>query len=207
MYSRTFCIAGIVKIGVLLSCLNGCGSVASSRPDAGPDAAPDAALDASPDAAPAMSAAYDIAYVYEFTLNPDIVGANAFLLVINRGTTPIALSTARVVSVEADSGATVTFTKTTDSVHMLAPGRAAGRLSPEAMTKVVTSGLATEPIDDADLDFTMNFSSLPSPGVVHGKVVLEIAATKLDMPFTFHVDANAEPSLTTAQRLSARATP
>lgn len=184
----------VLKIAILLSCLIGCGSVKS------PDATSDASI--------TMNVAYDIAYIYEFTITPDITDANAFLLVINRGAEPLALSTARVAFVDVDSGARLGFTKTTDSNHMLAQGRSAGQLSQEAMTKLVTSGLTTEPIDDSRLDFTINFLSLPPSGLeFHGKVVLEIAALKLELPFTIHVDANAEPSLTAAQRLSARATP
>src|SRR4051812_42398501 len=104
MHSCAFRRSGVLKFGGLFSCLIGCGSVTSSKPDTGRDAAIDAIPDAGPDATDATSALYDIAYIYEFTINPDTTGVSAFLLVINRGTAPLALSTARVAFVNVDSG-------------------------------------------------------------------------------------------------------
>ena len=176
----------------------GCGSVQNAAVDASPDST------GSPDSA-GSGVSYDIGYVNDLTVAPNITKVAGLLLVVNRGAAPLKISSASVVIFDDDNTSIDwTFSKESDSMIMLKPGRAAGLLSPAAMAQVVTGGLVTEPIDDQLLNFAMSFPSPPAADTtLRAEAVIRIEAVDLTVPFTIHIVASGGVELNSAKRIAA----
>jgi hypothetical protein len=172
--------------------------------DAAVDTAIDAAVDAAIDTPDPTFVAYDIGYVNDLTFTTSTTAVSHMLLVINRGSTALQLSTVSVKDVGDDNTSVAwSFAKKTDSTVMLRPGRAAGALSPLARETLVTSGLVPEPIDDQLLDFEMAFAA-PAPlgTAVHGQAVITINGVDITVPFVIHVGDQPGLMFNDAKRIS-----
>jgi hypothetical protein len=194
----------------------GCGSVGSSpvidaapepdgppalEPDAMPDAMPDASVDAPVDA---PRRKYEVGYINELTLAPNNRVLLGFVIVVNMDSTPLRAIDASVVSF-ADNSPVVEweFLKDQDAVMPIAPGRAAGLLSPAATDKIVTSGLVTEQNDDMFLDFAMSFVTPPPVGITfNAQAVLRIDGENVTLPFTIHTMDTPTITFQSARRVS-----
>jgi len=202
---------------VLASCglgWAGCGSVENTGRDAGADSGHDAGADSGHDAgtdsamvpddsgAPAVS--YDIAYISKLTFTPDIRAVHQFVVVVNRGSAALPLSTVAVKDVGDDNpGVDWAFTSLVGSAVMLKPGRAAGRVSPAAKDELDT--VVTEPLDDQLLDFEMRFPSPPPVGLVLlGQVVITISGVDATLVFTVQVTDTGDLVLENPKRIGAQ---
>ncbi len=189
----------------LVSCslLVACGDVKEAEQDAGvtPDAAADAAIDAAP-----VAVRFDVGYVDSITVTPSITEVSSVIAVVNTSTAPLDLSTVKVIAfVDDNSNARMTFEKATGSTLKLAPGRAAGRLSPLAKSKVLVDGLVEEPLDDQMLNFSITFDTTPIVGqIVAAQAILGIGSATIVLPFVITTDNGVDIQLTHANRLSSR---
>jgi hypothetical protein len=168
-----------------------------------PDAEP---KDAGIDVAPASPTKYDIAYINDITINPNISSIFSFLIVVNEGTAPLKLETTSVVTYSDDNaGIDWQLTRSGATTAMLQPGHAAGMLNPDAVAKLVDSGLAPEPIDDNNLDFTMAFATPPTAGVtLRAQAVLRIETADIVLPFTISIVASGSPKYNAASRITSQ---
>lgn len=189
----------------LVSCcsLVACGSVKEAEQDAGvtPDARPDAAVDAAP-----VATRFDVGYVDSITVTPSTTEVSSVIAVVNTSTGPLDLSTAKVIAfVDDNSNARMTFAKDTGSTLKLAPGRAAGRLSPLAKSKVLVDGLVEEPLDDQTLNFSITFDTTPIVGqIIAAQAIIGIGTATAVLPFVLTTDDGIDIQLTHANRLSSQ---
>ena len=155
---------------------------------------------ASPDAAPAVH--FDIAYINEVTLSSNGFGIAGFVELIDTGTNSIDLSQITVAAVSDDSNTVaITFVKMGGS-GTLGPGDAASDLSPLAETKIVTDGVATEPITNSTLDFDMDGTNVASGTYnVNVQVMLNVDGVIMTLPITIHFAPNASTSFDNASRI------
>jgi hypothetical protein len=167
------------------------------------DAAPDASPDAPPDAP--SPAKYDIAYIKDFTFAPSISSISNFVVVINKGTLPLKLSTIVVTNVIDDNAQLVwSFAQSGTSTTMLNPRRAAGALSPLATTKLIDSGVVPEPRDDQSLSFFMSFQNSPTTAYdLSASLTLTIDNKALSVPFVIHIVPGGATSFNNVARISA----
>lgn len=165
----------------------------------------DAGADAAVDSPPSVTT-YDVVYVNEFTLTPNTPSLMGFLLIVNRGTAPLSLETATVVTFSDDNaGIEWTFQKESSSVTMLAPGTAAGLLSPAAAAQISASGLVTEPIANDPLSFGFSFPSPPAAGTTFkAQAVIQVGAADAVLPFTIHVVASGSTLFNNSMRVSSQ---
>lgn len=186
---------------VLMAGVFSCGSVEKGDEEPTPDG-PSSPRDAGVDAAPARIR-FDVGYVDAMTLTPNINSVFGFVAVVNTGTKPLALDTAKVVTFLDDSAAvTWVFGKETGSTAMLAPGRAAGMLTLAAQTKVLANDVVTEQLDDQMLTFQMTFSPRPSAGtVIKAQAVISIEGVNATLPFTLTVENAADVVMTSGRRV------
>lgn len=205
----------LLGLGVLgaLAALVGCDPVKDNRsPDAptAPDAvdAVDAAVDAMVDAPPAPVVDYDIGYVNEFTFNSNstAIGISSFIVVVNRGMAPLALAMTDVPQF-SDDNATVgwTFARSGTSMTMLPAGQSAGELSPLATTRIIDSGLVSEPrVMGTGFNFSMQFSSIPANTFnLNGQATISIEGKRITLPFTVHFVPGASTAFNNASRIRA----
>jgi hypothetical protein len=191
--------AWLVSCGFLVAC----GAVKEAEQDAG--VTPDATADAAIDAATVVSR-FDVGYVDSITVTPSITQVSSVIAVVNTSTGPLDLSTAKVIAfVDDSSNARMTFELAAGSTLKLAPGRAAGRLSPLAKSKVLVDGLIEEPLDDQMLNFSITFDTTPIVGqIVSAQAILGIGNATIVLPFVFTTDNGVDIQLTHANRLSSR---
>ena len=192
------------NLAALMACCGamvGCGSVKTLMPEMPPDAAIDA-----PDAMQPAKTKYDVAYINDITIIPAITSINSLVLVVNKGTAPLKLSTVDVVTYSDDSADIGwAFSKSGATTTMLMPSQAAGQLTPDAQGKLVDSGLVREPVVDNMLNFSMAFSTTPPTGVIlHAQVVLRIETTDIVLPFTIKIVSSGFLALNAASRLSSQ---
>jgi hypothetical protein len=189
----------------LASCciLVACGDVKEAEHDAGaiPDAAADAAIDAAP-----VTARFDVGYVDSITITPSTTEVSSVIAVVNTSNGPLDLSTARVIAfVDDNSNARMTFDKAAGSTLKLAPGRAAGRLSPLAKSKVLVDGLIEEPLDDQMLNFSITFETTPIVGqIVSAQAIIGVGTATIVLPFVLTTDDGVDIQLTHANRLPSK---
>ncbi len=169
--------------------------------DAGVDAPADAPVDAAP------AADYDIAYVNEFTFSNNISSIGGFVVVVNRGAAPLALAMTDV-PMFTDDNATVTWTfaKAGASTTMLPPGQSVGELSPLATTRIIDSGLVSEPrVSSASFNFSMQFSNVPPTTTfnLNGQATIAIENKRITLPFTIHFVPNREHGVQRRSRIRA----
>ncbi|HMG56530.1 MAG TPA: hypothetical protein VK601_23685 [Kofleriaceae bacterium] len=196
---------GVLVVGA--AGVMGCGSVKAMEPSVPPpDAASDGPADASTDSAPVAVIKYDVAYINDLTLTTSISNVHGILLVVNKGTAPLKLSTAAVVTYSNDfPGITWEFSKNGATTTMLVPGHAAGAIGPDVTAKLVDSGLVPEPIDDNTLDFTMTFPMEPPSGLtLHAQAVLQIESANIVLPFTLEIVGSGSPSLNATSRVTSK---
>lgn len=145
----------------------------------------DVAIDAPIDMAPGITK-FDVGYINDITFVPvDTTGIPHFLLVVNKGTVPLDLATATVVTYnDGSDGIDSEFHVLTSSTFKLDPERAAGNLGVTARNKLVTDQVVTERIDDNILDFELKFVGTPASGVVaNAQAVLSIGGVDAVLPF------------------------
>jgi hypothetical protein len=193
----------------VIVCASGCGSVKSERLiDAGEteDAAVDAPGDAMVDAPPPGTTRYDVAYINEITFSAGGTSAAAFLLVVNKGTLPLDLATASVVTFSDDNAAVDwKFVEAATSTTRLAPEHAAGLLSGPATAQLVVSGLVPEPIDDRLITFEMSFVDPVIPGVTFGaQAVIQIGGANVVLPFIIHGSRGVDTVYNSAKRVASK---
>lgn len=183
----------------------GCGSVEDQPIDASPGPGIDAAVDAPPDSV-AGGVKYDVGYVNEITLSTATDSISGFTLVVNKGTAPLDLSTASVVTFSDDNPTfTWSFVKAGNSVATLSPERSAGLLSPLATTQIVTNGLVPEPIEDQTLNFEMFVTPAPTSGLnLHTQAVLQIDTANIVLTFTVHYISGSMTLINSTQRISSQ---
>lgn len=175
------------------------------------DAAAEVASDAPPDAPPDMASAirrFDIGYVNDFVIVPlDTTQIRSFLLVVNKGTQPLDLATASVVTYSDDSnGIDWQFSRRTATSFMLDPDRAAGSLGVNARPLIVEAGVITERIDDNALDFQMDFLGTPASGVVaNAQAILRIDGAEAVLSFKITtVSSGPAVQFNTAKRVQSQ---
>jgi hypothetical protein len=159
-----------------------------------------------PDAAPVVVDAtrYDVGYVTEITFGADRI--SGFLVVVNQGAEPLPLATASVVAY-FDDVPTVTwgFAKIGNATTLLASGRAAGLLSPQAASQITGRGLVAEPIDDQVLNFEMTLTPLPDSGTnLRAQAVVRIGTANIVLPFTIRFLAGAALQINSTARVSSQ---
>ena len=99
---------------------------------------------------------------------------------------------------------TWTFSKLGNSTTQLQPGQAAGDLSPLAMTRIIGSGLVTEPIvAGAGFNFGMQFAGVPATQTfnLNAQATISIANKQITLPFTIHFIPSASTAFNNASRL------
>ena len=161
-------------------------------------------IDAPIDAARPLIA-YDVGYINDITVNPTNTGTFGFLAIVNTGTAPLDLLTATVVLFGDDSTLVDwSFAKRTDSSTKLLSGRAGGFLTVLAIPKVLAPGVVTEPVDDANLNFSMSFGGARTSGTtIQAQAVISIADLQATLPFKIIFDDTADTRPNTARRISA----
>lgn len=204
----------LLRLGGLgaLVVLVGCDPVKDNRPlDAptGPDvdAAIDATADAMVDAPSAPVADYDIGYVNELTFSNNISSIGSFIVVVNRGTAALDLAMTDVPQFSDDNATVVwTFAKAGASATVLPPGQSAGELSPLATTKIIDSGLVSEPrVMSSGFNFSMQFSSVPATTTfnLNGQATISVQGKRITLPFTIHFVPGAGTAFNNASRIHA----
>jgi hypothetical protein len=203
----------LLSMGVLgalgvLAALAGCDPVKDNRLQDAPvvteaDAAIDAPADAPVDAAP--PADYDIAYVNEFTFSNNISSISSFVVVVNRGAAPLALAMTDVPMFTDDNATAVwTFAKAGASTTMLPPGQSTGELSPLATTRIIDSGLVSEPrVSSSGWNFSMQFSNVPPTTTfnLNGQATIAIEGKRITLPFTIHFVPSGTTAFNNASRI------
>jgi hypothetical protein len=181
----------VVAAGIVSAGGAACGKVASTTNDAALDAmvdAPmiDAMVDAMIDAPPPHK--FEIGYINELTLAPNNRVLLGFLLLVNVSTVPLNAADLTIVSFGDNSPAVEwEFFKDQDASMRVAPGRAAGLISPVARDKIVTPGIVTEQNDDTFFSLGMSFVTPPPADVTfNAQVVLRIDGETITLPFTIH---------------------
>jgi hypothetical protein len=209
-------------LGLCVSGLAGCGSVRSTNADGPPpddasisrddaiatDAAVDAAVDTAIDT-PVATTRFDIGYINDLVIVPlDTTQLRGLLLVVNKGTVPLDLSTASVLAFSDDAdGIDWQFSKRANSTFLLDPGRAAGSLGVSARPLIVDQGVVTERIDDNALDFQMDFLGTPASGVIaNAQAIVRIDGVEAVLTFkiTTVSSAPAPFQYNTARRVSSQ---
>jgi hypothetical protein len=172
-----------------------------------PDAAPitDAPVDGLPDAA-TPTHGFDVGYINELSFPFNFSGVSEFMVIVNRGPSPLNLASATLDLLEDDSP-DVVWTLAVDmlSTTLLPTGHAGGLLSQEATTALIVSGLVPEPRADDALDFRMSFSDFPPRGTdIHAQAKLTIDDASVVLPFTIHITGSGTITLDHAMRVGSR---
>jgi hypothetical protein len=185
----------VVVVAALAASAVGCDGKMTARE--GVDAASDAPTTGGP-------LAYDVGYINEFTFGSD-VSISGFLVVINTGTEPLEIADIQIVKFSDDSAQIGWEFNTLDNrPSSLSPHEAAGDLSPDAKTELVTGGIVTEPLAYHNLTFGMMFTGVPATDVtVHATTTLAIRNKHVDVPFTVHFSPGVKTEFNTTSRISA----
>jgi len=111
---------------------------------------------------------FDVGYINDIVIVPlNTTSIHTMVLVVNKGTAPLHLETASVLTFSDDNTSFGwMFEKRTPSTAALDPDRAGGALSPNTRAVIVDMGYVTERIDDINLDFQMDFTGNPPSGAV-----------------------------------------
>lgn len=128
--------------------------------------------------------AYDIVYVDDLSVPPGARTIDGLVLVVNRGSGPLDLSTAGVVSFSPPE---VAFIKSGDSRGELPVGHAAGFLVGDAERRFALDHLTLVPVDDHELDFVLAFMEPPPDGIVRAYALVRIGGTDTALSFKIHV--------------------
>jgi hypothetical protein len=187
--------SAVVWVAALAVGAVGCDGKMTARE--GVDAASDAPVIAGP-------LAYDVAYISEFTFGSD-VGIGGFLVVVNMGTEPIEIADIQILKFSDDSAQIGwEFEAIDHRPNLLPPHEAAGDLSPDAKTELVTGGIVTEPLAYHNLSFGMMFTGVPTTDVtVHATTTLEIKNRRIDVPFTVHFSPGVKTEFNATSRIGA----
>jgi hypothetical protein len=165
---RGFSPGAVFLICVGMGSAVGCGTVTATHPpDAGAEL-PDAPVDGmSIDSPPAITR-FDVGYINDIVIVPlNTTSIHTMVLVVNKGTLPLHLDTASVLTFSDDNTSFGwMFLKRTASTTALDTDRAGGALSPPTRAVIVDMGYVSERIDDNTLDFEMDFTGNPPSGAV-----------------------------------------
>lgn len=137
-----------------------------------------------PDAA--LTPAFDAAYpnVWEFSVNDPIPFD---LMIVNRGVSPLSMSTLQVRSLSDDHPTAFVRLTTTPSQADIQPSFAGGLISPIAEPVMIDSGLVTEQRTDTNSSYvTIDFVDAPD-GTYDINVDAVLALDGLDIPIRFLV--------------------
>jgi hypothetical protein len=153
---------------------------------------------------------FDIVYINETTAPFNFTGLSGFLVIVNRGTTPFALSRIAVKSV-TDNNATVAWQfelgrQPADPMQLLAPGHAAGQMSQRAAELFFGGRLldSNQVFDDELMSFRWSFDVFPPVGTeIRAVARLAVEDSEVDLPFTIHV-SQSEIRSHSAARVSSR---
>ena len=200
---------GVLGMFGVVAALAGCDPVKDNRPDAPGPPGEDAAVEPvdAPVDAPPPPPDYDIAYVNEFTFSNNISSISSFIVVVNRGTAPLALAMTDVPMFSDDNATVVwTFAEAGASTTLLPPGQSAGELSPLATQRIIDTGLVPEPrVSPSGFNFGMQFSNVPA-GVtfnLNGQATISVAGKRITLPFTIHFMPTASTAFNNASRIRA----
>jgi hypothetical protein len=184
---RGFSPGAVLLICVGMGSAVGCGTVTATHlPDAGAEL-PDAPVDGMPIDNPVAVTRFDVGYINDIVIVPlNTTSIHTMVLVVNKGTLPLHLETASVLTFSDDNTSFGwTFQKRTPSTTALDPDRAGGALSPNTRAVIVDMGYVTERIDDINLDFEMDFTgpNLASGAVDNAQAVIRIDSVDAVLKF------------------------
>jgi hypothetical protein len=197
--------------GVALVFAMGCSMPDSSTSDRKkPPVDAGVTADAPPPPPTPKATPFDIVYLNDTTASFNFTGLNGFLVIVNRGTMPFALSRIAVKSVTDDNAAVVwkfeLGRRPADPMQLLAPGHAAGQMSQRA-AELFFGGRLLEPgqvFDDELMSFQWSFDAFPPVGAeIRAVVRLAVDDSEVDLPFAIHVSEN-EIRSHSAARVSSR---
>lgn len=150
---------------------------------------------------------FDIGYISEMTFAPSTFSISSLARLANTGTLPVPLQGATIVSF-SDDNATINFTANISSNNgMVQPGRSAGSLSPLATTRMVNSGVVSEPEDTAN-QFNISFACNNVPAADQNMkytIVLQVAGRLVNINGIIHFRVGlAQTTFDSAVRFSSQ---
>jgi len=174
-------LSALYVISILI--IAGCGKVVTVQPDAA------VAIDATD--ADNGGRQFEVIYISDLSVSSTLFTTGNMSVVVNRGTVPLDLSKARIVTTTDDNPQATFGMSLTISNTALSPNHGAGDLSPAAKALIIDSGMVTE--DRTDLQYSMSISLLNTPAgdyKVTASAILEIDAIQVEIPISFQHGAS-----------------
>ncbi|MCW5806619.1 MAG: hypothetical protein KIT31_29920 [Deltaproteobacteria bacterium] len=132
--------------------------------------------------------AFDVAFpkAWRFSVAGPISG---YLLVINRGVTPLSMTSLNLVSITDDHPTAFARVTASPSKESISPGLAGGALSGLSQNILVDTGLVTETRTATTADYlSLEISNFPQGTYdIHVELKLELDGLTFTMPMTVHV--------------------
>jgi hypothetical protein len=132
--------------------------------------------------------AFDVAYPSEWRFS--VAGpVSGYFLVINRGVTPLSMSSLQLKSIDDDHPTAFLRINANPLGTTIAPGQAGGSLTPLAKTVLVDSGLVTEARTDTDSDYlSIEIVNAPTGSYdINATLKLGLDNRDIMMPMILHI--------------------